>query len=161
MALLFAALMAATHSLPAPKQVALSPTAWIFSTIAHSEWCPAGNVRLDLRTGEYMLTARAPRRICHDANVERPVNRGRLPQARLNALRAAYSQALAQGLANRECAQGRQPTKFVISNGGTPVLVLTTGQRTLSAPGELSCWSDAADALHAALDHEFPSARRR
>ena len=158
---LFAVLMAAMQPLPDSKPVALGPTAWIFATIAHSEWCPAGNVRLDMRNGEYMLTARAPRRICHDASLERPVTFGRLPRERLTALRADYREALAHGLVNPDCRAGKQSTKVVISNGGTPVLVLTNGQRTLSAPDELSCWSVAADTLQKALDREFPLARQR
>ena len=115
---------------------------------------------LDLRTGEYTLTARAPRRVCHDTLVERTVTRGRLLQPRLKALRAAYARAKAQGLEKPDCQAGRRPNNYVISNGGTPVLVLTSGQRTLSAPDDLSCWSDAADALQSELDQAFPSARR-
>jgi hypothetical protein len=68
---------------------------------------------------------------------------------------------MGDGLASRDCQPGKKLTKFVISNGGTPVMVLTTGRNTFSAPDELSCWSDAADALHHALDDAFPSARQR
>jgi hypothetical protein len=139
----------------------ISGTAWVFSTIAHSEWCPAGNVMLDLRTGQYTLTARAARRVCNDAGLERPTTRGRLQANQLAAVRAAYLRATTEGLENPECQPGRRLNKFVISNGGTPVLVLTSGRGTLAAPGELSCWSDAADALHKALDHAFPLAQQR
>lgn len=161
MAPLFAALSASTQSPLALKPGTFGQTAWVFSTIAHSEWCPAGNVMLDLRSGEYRLTARAPRRTCHDASVGRPATTGRLQQASLGALRAGYTRAIAQGLANADCEQGRQPTKSIITNAGTPVLVLTNGQRTFAAPADLSCWSQAADALHDALDRAFPATRQR
>jgi len=79
----------------------------------------------------------------------------------LEALRVAYLQAMRDGLANPDCQPGKKLNKFVISTGGTPVMVLTTGAGTFSAPDKLSCWSDAADALHHALDDAFPSARQR
>jgi hypothetical protein len=64
-------------------------------------------------------------------------------------------------LENPDCQPGRRLNKVVVGNGGTPVLVLTNGRGTLSAPGELSCWSDAADALHETLDGAFSSAQQR
>lgn len=158
---LFAAFIAAAQPAPASRPLEIGRTAWVFSTIAHSEWCPAGNVMLDLRTGQYTLTARAPRRICNDVGLERPSTRGRLTGPSLEALRAAYDLAMIQGLENPDCQPSKRLNKFVISNGGTPVLVLTSGRGTLSAPGELSCWSDAADALHNELDHAFPLSRQR
>jgi hypothetical protein len=162
MLLLLATLLAAApQSQPSAEPADIRGTAWVFSTIAQSEWCPAGNVMLDLRTGGYTLTPRAPRSVCHRAGLDRPSTRGRLQGRSLEAVRVPYLQAMRDGLANPDCQPGKKPSKFVISNGGTPVMVLTTGQGTFSAPDELSCWSDAADALHRALDGAFPSARQR
>ena len=136
---LFAAFMAAARPAHASKPFEIGRTAWVFSTIAHSEWCPAGNVMSDLRTGRYTLTARAPRPVCNDIGLERPSTRGRLTGQSLEAVRAVYLRAMIQGLENPYCQPGKRLNKFAISNGGTPVLVLTSGRSTLSAPGELSC----------------------
>jgi len=143
------ALLGAT---PAP------PPATIFATIGHSEWCPAGNVQLDLATGDYALTPRAARAVCQDVDLVRPVRRGRLDAAPLAAIRAAYVRAQAEGL--DACRRGDHQ-EHVISNGGTPILVLTSGARTIAAPRELNCWSRAASALHKALDVPFASAHQR
>jgi hypothetical protein len=158
---ILAVLVAATLNTPAPKSAVVDRTEWVFSTIAHSEWCPAGNVMLDLRTGQYTLIARAPRKVCNDAQLERPVSRGRLQKRRLEAVRAEFLRVLREGVGNPECQSGRRPRTIVMTNGGTPVMVLTTGRATVSAPSELTCWSDAANGLHGVLDHSFGSAQQR
>src|SRR4051812_12717904 len=56
----------------------LGRTAWVFATIGHSEWCPPGNVRLDLVTGLYAVTGRAARPVCGRRGLERPVVTARL-----------------------------------------------------------------------------------
>ena len=117
-------------------------------------------MRLDLRTGHYLFTARAPRRICSNAALERPTVSGTLRAERLAAVRTAYLRALSEGLKNPACRNGGLPQEIVISNGGTPILVLANGFRTASAPDELSCWSAAAAALHGELDHIFDSDER-
>ena len=66
-------------------------TAIVFSTIGHSEWCPAGNVRLDLATGRYAVTPTAPRLICTQPNLERPVFTGRLKGTPLADLQRAIA----------------------------------------------------------------------
>jgi hypothetical protein len=156
---LLAALAAAAQ--PVPAATGIEPPAWVLSTIQHSEWCPAGNVRLDLRTGRYELTSRADRRICGKFGLERPVTAGRLDAARLAAVRAAALRVLADGFVKPACRDHQPLQEIVVSNGGTPVLVLTTGAATGSAPDELSCWSDAATGLHNVLDETFRSDRRR
>ena len=161
MFLVLAAIMGVAQQGSASTSTSIHGTAWVFSTIAHSEWCPAGNVMLDLRTGTYSLTARASRRVCNDVSLDRPTRRGRLRAGQLATVRAAYLRAVEEGLENADCQPGRRLNKLVISNGGTPVLVLTTGRGTLVAPGQLSCWSDAADALHDELDRAFPAAQER
>lgn len=153
MLLLFAALAATTQS--PPKAASLGQTAWIFTTIGLSEWCNPGHVRLDLRTGRYSLTARAPRLVCNDRGLERPIRSGTLRDETLGKLRAAYQLVLREGLENPVCRSGGKPQDMVISNAGTPILLLATGRAVGSAPDDLSCWSKSATALHRALDDAF------
>ncbi len=152
-------LIAALMLFAAPPPVAdPGGTAVVFGTVSQSEWCPAGNVRVDLRTGDYAFTARAPREVCNDENLERPVSEGRLGGPKLRALRQAFERAFREGL--DRCRDGRELDEVVISNGGPHILVLTDGRSTGAAPTDLSCWTDAAWALHHQLDDTFPSPRR-
>jgi hypothetical protein len=159
---LLAALAASAQPGPASPAPDLGRTAWIFSTVGHSEFCPAGNVIVDLTTGRFDLTPRAPRHVCEKAGLERPRKKGRLAGMRLAELRAAYLQALSEGLESQACQEGNQPKDIVIiSNGGTPVLVVTSGRGSLSAPDDLTCWSKAANALYDHLDEAFESYQQR
>lgn len=152
---LLAVLLAASLAHPVAEPVKLGRTAWVFATIDHSEWCPPGNVRIDLQTGRYSLTTRAPRSTCGKARLERPVRIGKLPRDALAPLRAAGLRATREGMKSEQCRAGGKPQELVISNGGVPLLVLTTGRDVNWAPDDLSCWSEAATALHEALDHAF------
>jgi hypothetical protein len=153
--LLLASLISTAQlAIPSPK-VALGRTAWIFLTVGQSEWCPAGNVMLDLRTGSYALTPRAQRSVCNDANLERPVIHGRLVGEQLAAARSAYLRVLSEGLESPVCRSGRRPNYIVISNGGPQILLVANGSSSISAPDDLTCWSEAATALHDALDRVF------
>jgi hypothetical protein len=158
---LVAALMAATQSVSTSTSVDLGRTAWIFSTVGQSEFCPAGNVTVDLRTGVYTLTPRAPRGICYDVGLERPSSKGRLSGHSLAALRAAYLRVLSEGFEKSVCRDGGRPQDIIFDTGGTPILVLTNGRGTRSAPDDLSCWSAAASALHDILDEAFRSFHQR
>ena len=140
---------------PPPKVVGLDRTAWIFSTVGHSEFCNPGYVRLDLRTGRYTLTTRVARPVCDEPGLERPVRSGTLVAGRLARLRAAYQLAVTEGLENPVCRSGGKPQDMFVSNGGTPIVVVATGRAVGSAPDDLSCWSEAATALHEALDEAF------
>lgn len=133
-------------------------TASIFATVGHSEWCPAGNVRLDLTTGEYVLTPAAPRRLCSRPDLERPIRTGRLDAAPLAAIRSAYALAQEEGLDG--CRDGGRPP-LIIMNSGTPILVSTSGARTVATPSDHSCWSMSARSLHHALDNAFEPFRQR
>ena len=62
-----------------------------------------------------------------------------------------------EGFKSPACENGNHPEDITVSNGGTPTLVLTTGFATGSALDDLSCWSDAATALHDLLDETFES----
>src|SRR4051812_5542306 len=157
---ILAALLAASGPAPAAHAPVPGRTAWIVATVEQSEWCPAGNVRLDLGTGRYQATAGAPRNICRDPRLERPVRVGVLEGRGLARVRAAYLRALAEGLEQQICLNGGQPDQIVISNAGTPVLLVTDGARTRSAPRDLSCWTEAAGALHAVLEDLFSPTRR-
>jgi hypothetical protein len=154
---LLAALIATFEPTVAP----LGGTAWIFATVGHSEFCPAGNVTVDVRTGRYTLTARAARRVCNDVRLERPARQGTLSPQKLAAVRTAYQRVLSEGLESQVCQEGGRPQDLVISNGSTPILVLTNGRASHSAPGDVGCWSEATTALHDALDRVFSPADYR
>jgi hypothetical protein len=157
-------LLAALAAQPAAAPDAMfgrGRTAWIVSTVGHSEWCPAGNVRLDLVSGRYAYTAPARRPLCLDADVARPVSRGILAGQPLAALRTAFARVVAEGPAKPICREGGHPDEIVVSNGGQDVLVLTTGQWTHSPPDDLSCWSEAASGLSDGLDRVFVAPTRR
>ncbi len=153
------ALLAASQ--PAPSAATPSEPAWLVATIHHSEWCPAGNVRLDLRTGQFALTPGAQRRVCQDESLERPVVMGRLDREQLGQVRAAFRRIDAEGWKQAVCRDGGQPENIVVSNGGTPLLVLTSGAGTGWAPEDLGCWSDAANSLHDLLEEVFRRDRNR
>jgi len=161
MFMLIAAALAATQPAPPPSDSAPGRTAWLVATIGHSEWCPAGNVRLDLASGRYQVTGTAPRRSCGTAGLERPVRSGVLAGRPLREARAAFRRATGESLTSRACRDGRQPEQIVISNGGDRIMLLTNGRRTEAAPEEQGCWSAAATALHAWLDRQFAPARLR
>lgn len=143
----------APGSLEMPPSVGV--TASIFSTIEQSEWCPAGTVRLNLQNGRYELTPRANRRVCTEADLERPTSRGQLGRTNLAILRAAYSRARAEGLLDESCRNGGQSDTIVVSNGGQRILVLTSGMGSEAAPDNLACWSKPAKVLHDLLDKTF------
>jgi hypothetical protein len=154
-----AALAAAAQPASAPPAPTIGRTAWVFSTISNGEWCPAGNVRLDLRTGRYELTQGARRPVCNDRNLERPVTTGTLPGPSLADIRTAYLRALGDGLVEPACRDGTGPTRIVV--GGKMILVLASGSQTISPPDDLSCWSEAASFLQNLLDHQFRAQRPR
>jgi hypothetical protein len=156
---LLAAFAAAAQSTPS-EGAGLGRIAWVFSTIDHSEWCPEGHVRLDLRTGRFELTSRADRKVCNRPGTERPVTTGGLAARPLAQVRAAYLRALGEGLIHPQCRDGGRPDRVVVSNGGTQILLVATGRDTASAPDDLSCWSEAAEALQHALDEVFPPRTR-
>lgn len=130
-------------------------TAWVVATIQHSEWCPAGNVRLDLQTGEYFLTELAKREVCQNENLERPIVTGKLHQSDLSRVRLAFTSAEIDGLAIPECRNRRDPGFIIVTNGGVPMLALTTGAWTDNAPERLECWSKSANSFHDTLEEVF------
>jgi len=149
--------LSACASAAPPTVVGQGRTAVILGTVGQSEWCPAGAARVDLETGEYAFTPRAPRAVCQAPDLERPTVEGRLDASRLRALQQAFQRTITEGL--NACRGGRRPDEVIISNGGLHVLVVTTGQAMDAAPTELSCWTAAAWALHDLLDETFPSPR--
>jgi hypothetical protein len=127
----------------------------IFSTVGHSEWCPAGTAYVDLGTGRYSLMPRAERSVCHKAKLQRRVKQGMLTSAQLSAIRKAYEATQADGLTLQVCRNGGRPTDIVVSNGGRVTLVVSGGTRTEAAPEELGCWTQAAKGLHDTLERTF------
>ena len=161
LALLAALAALAADPASARRPASIGRTAWIVATVGHSEFCPAGNLRLDLATGRYAFTPRAALRVCGHADLERPIEEGRLGRKRLTAARAAFARVLAEGLEKPACREGFGPdSDIIVNNGGTPLLVVTNGAGTGVAPEDLTCWSDAASALHDALDALFESAHQ-
>jgi hypothetical protein len=148
--LLFAAAVATSAPAPAP----LGKTAWVFATVGNSEWCPAGNVRLDLVKGTYALTPRASRRVCQDKDLDRRLVNGKLDKADLATVREAYARAVAEGLEDPTCRRDKD-TYVVIYNGGPRLLVVATGRATRGASSDINCWSPAADALYDTLNDVF------
>lgn len=155
--LLLAVTLSACASAASPGVSEHPATAVIFGTVGQSEWCPAGSVRVDLRTGGYALTARAPREVCQNPDLERPVVEGTLDPTRLRALRQAFQRTTRDGL--DACRGGRRPDDMIISNGGLHILLVTDGRATDAAPSDLSCWTEAAWAMHNLLAVTFPSSR--
>lgn len=133
---------------------------WLVATVGHSEWCPAGNVQLDLGTGRFAYASTLPRRDCTNGQISRPIQRGRLDDRRLAGLRTAFRRAMRDGLRRQGCYRLRDGP-IIISNGGTPVLVTNDGARTQAAPDELGCWTEAANDLHRQLEAAFPRFIRR
>jgi hypothetical protein len=86
---------------------------------------------------------------------------GRLGGKHLAAIRAAYRAVLDNGFKSPYCEGGKHPDMLVISNAGTPTLVVATGAATWSAPDDLTCWSDSASALERALNDAFAFAQQR
>lgn len=135
-------------------------TAFVYATIQHSEWCPAGNVQLNLRTGEFILTERADRVNCHDLSIERQSRKGMLNQNDLQTFRDAFDLVRSEGLETSICRAGGKPDDIIVSNGGLPTLVVTTGAKTEHAPDRLECWSEAAKSLRVLLETTFDPYRK-
>lgn len=150
----FAPLLLAAQAALAATPTPTSSVA-IFSTVGHSEWCPAGTAYLDLRTGRYQLMPRAERSVCHKAGLERRVKEGTLSAGKLSAVRKAQEAIGAEGLTLKACREGRDPEEIVISNGGRVTMVISDALRTEAAPENQSCWTDAAWKLHEALERAF------
>jgi hypothetical protein len=161
MSLVFLALLAPGQvALPASRATAGEPS-WVVATIQHSEWCPAGNVRLDLETGRFAFVARAARTACGDAQLKRRSVTGTMGIGQLERVSTLARRALAEGLDKPTCRNGGRPEESIGSNGGTPLLVVTTGSETHWASKILACWTGAAADLHDALDDAFSPDRRR
>jgi hypothetical protein len=131
----------------------------IGADVALSEWTAPGHVSLDLATGRYALDPQPPRGPAGAARP--PTRRGRLHAADLAAIRGAFDTAFTQGLIDPACASGGPPPRIVVSNAATPVLALTRGTRTLTAPGNLGCWTEAANRLQGLLEGRFDAEARR
>lgn len=154
------ALIAAAQPAPPPAS-GIGRTAWLFATVGHSEWCPAGSVRLDVRTGAYELTPRASRHVCNLAGLERPAIKGRLAGDRLAGIRTAFLRATSEGLESEICREGKKPDEIVITNAGPGILVATNGRASMAAPDDRSCWSRAARDLEQQLEEAFRDYHQR
>lgn len=133
------------------------PAATIYSTVGHSEWCPAGKVELELDTGKFEFTPRASRRVCQKSGPNRPVVQGVLESSRLEAVRKAYRRAETEGLG--KCGVGGTAEPALESKAGKQILVLMTGTGTTAPPDDINCWSEAAQALQDILEDTFRSSQ--
>lgn len=135
----------------------------VTSTVGWSEWCPPGVVTLDLDNGRYRWFQQHRRPACVSSETVRIVA-GTLALDRLTAIRTAAQAARVRGLARLECVAGKDSEQIVISNGGSGyLLTLVDPKMGVSAPGDLSCWSNAAFKLQRALEIAFdvPRSKRR
>ena len=87
--------------------------------------------------------------------------KGRLAAEKLAAIRTAFLRATSEGFESAACREGKKLDEIVISNGGTPILVATSGIGSLSAPDDLTCWSKAATDLQHLLDDAFSAYHQR
>ena len=129
----------------------------VTASVGISEWGPPGQVRLDLATGRYTLTAAVPRQGA-------PLGRsgpGRLDPARLQRVRDVVRAALEGTLSERACNAGEQPPRLVISNAAGPIfLELDASGRRMTAPRDRACWTPGAMHLQRVMDDIFgPLAR--
>jgi hypothetical protein len=131
----------------------------ITANVDMSEWGPPGQVSLDLRSGRYELTPAAPRRGSRPSDTFR-VRGATLAAAQLEQVRAAFAAARAQGLTEPVCEAGGAPPRIVISNAGTPFMVLTGERGTSTASKDLGCWTGSAQTLHNILETTFASNAR-
>lgn len=155
------AFIAAAQPAPPAEAQTTGRTAWVFATVGYSEWCPAGNVRLDLRTGAYELTPRASRHVCNVPGLERPMLKGKLAGDRLAGIRTAFLRATSEGLESAVCREGKKPDEIVITNAGPAILITTSGSASMSAPDDRSCWSRAARDLEQQLKEAFRAFHQR
>lgn len=152
---LLLAFLVSAQPAPIPSSGWPESSGVILSTVGHSEWCPPGNVRLDLGTGRYLLAPHSRPDTCNAPHLQRPVRQGAVSRATLERLRAASLRLEAEGVLNPDCRAGRKPQNLVISNGGTPHLALSTVRGVTWSPDDLSCWSKAGMDLHQALERVF------
>lgn len=141
----------AMASVPPPARQAV-----IVADVAMSEWTPPGQVTLDLRTGRYEIEP-APSRTASGPGARGPTLHGTLVGDRLDQVRRAWDSALSEGLEHPRCRSGDQPPRIVVSNAGTPRMVLADAGRTLIAPRQLGCWSQSAERLHTLMETLFDS----
>jgi hypothetical protein len=137
----------------APRET--GPLVSVFATIAHSEWCPPGTVRVNFATGRYIVTAPRTWRTCHRPAFPGRITTGVLGARDRAAVEVASAMAATEGLEHPSCRNGGQPGEIYLSNGGDPTLRLTMRGRTLTPPDNRSCWSEAAWQLHRLLRNLF------
>lgn len=139
---------------PAPVEAKLFSNS-VTSTVGWSEWCQPGVVTVDLDDGQFRWFQQQRRPYCVSSG-SISIVRGTLSAERLTALRTAAQAARVRGLARPECVAGRDSERIVISNGGSAYLLTLVDPKTgISAPGILSCWSNAAFDLQRVLEHAF------
>ena len=137
---------------PSPAAV---PKNTVFASVGWSEWCRPGYVWVDIDSGRFVWNAQLPRSECQSAK-SAPLVVGELTAEERATLGENIREALTNGLVEQACREGRDPPRPVLSNAGAPyILVLSGPTDSLSAPNDLSCWSDAAMSLQRRLQRMF------
>ena len=131
----------------------------VIADVARSEWTPPGEVTLDVRTGRYELKPAPPRSGSGGRGTGR-IRRGTLAPDQLRGVRIAWDEAVSEGLEHPRCRTGGPPPRIIVSNAGTPRMVLADGGLTWSSPQNLGCWSEAGGRLHAVLETLFDAEAR-
>lgn len=136
-------------------------TRTVSGTVDQSEWAKPGELSINLATGEYsfkpgvLTTAR-------DEGKRRgaPLN-GILAPAALDELNAIVAEAETAGLVDMQCASidRSERAQFIVSNGGKQEVVVKSSGRRLSSHPDLECWTQPANALHAALQKVIDAER--
>jgi hypothetical protein len=127
----------------------------IFASVGWSEWCPPGFAYVDLDSGRYRWIVQRLRPECGHAT-SAPVEEGQLAPNQQRIIRRAAERGLREGLISANCREGRQSPDVVISNASEPyILIVSTPRDAMSAPNDLTCWSDAATGLQRAMERIF------
>lgn len=145
-----AMLLAAAASAPAT-----AATDGIITTdIAVSEWGASESLVLNMRTGEYTVTA-FPNAYPPTKPNAQMSQRGTLSQDELRKIQPAYRSALTQGLIDRQCDQDPQRNRLIVGNGRVPSLTMKMGGKVYRAARSYQCWTPAAHVLNRQLEDSF------
>jgi hypothetical protein len=126
----------------------------ITTDIAISEWGASQSLTLNMRTGEYTVTA-FPNTYPSIKPNSRISQRGMLSRNELRKIQPAYRSALTRGLVDRQCDQDPQRNHLIVGNGRVPSLALKMGGKVYRAARSYQCWTRAAHALNRQLEDSF------
>ncbi|MEG3085605.1 hypothetical protein U1707_18345 [Sphingomonas sp. PB2P12] len=126
----------------------------ITTDLAVSEWGASQSLVLNMRTGEYTVTA-FPNTYPPTKPNARISQHGMLSRDELRKIQPAYSSALTRGLVDGECDGDPQQNHLIVGNGRVPSLTLKMGGKVYRAARSYQCWTPAAHALNRQLEDSF------